>query len=213
MRAAARQQIAGGREQGALEALLGGLALDPNDPVLNQMFADLTRTARDRATNARVNVARAGSAGATSPAFREAQQREREADRLLRGAIVPGITCPLSAAALYGKASERTRYRTPSVCGADPARALEHRRTSARRHRPRAVTPPAPSEPNRAPPTPSRRCAACRRRPPTGLSRPRRRENRSGDAAAVRLWRRSGKRFARYVQRVSKRWTARRSDE
>ena len=156
MRAAARQQIAGGREQGALEALMGGLALDPNDPVLNQMLADLTRTARDRTTNARVNVARAGSAGATSPAFREAQQREREADRLLRGGNrAGGIRALWSAAALYGKASE-ARDIAPPASAVPTLREPSNTDGQVRPPPPppEAVTFPAPPEPNRAPPTP-----------------------------------------------------------
>ncbi len=189
VRAAARQQIAGGREQGALEALMGGLALDPNDPVLNQMLADLTRTARDRTTNARVNVARAGSAGATSPAFREAQQREREADRLLQGGNrAGGIRALWSAAALYGKASEALDIAPP----ASPVPTLREPSNTDGQVRPpppppEAVNPPAPPEPNRAPPTAVEKVPPPALPPPPRVEPPATGRDGAGDATATDL--------------------------
>ncbi len=189
MRTAARQEIAGGREQEALESLMYGLDLDPSDQVLNQMLADLTRTARDRTTNARVSVARAGSAGARSPAFREAQQREREADGLLRGGDrAGGLRALWSAAALYGKASE-AREVAPPASAVPTLREPSNTDGQVRPPPPppEAVNPPAPPEPNRAPPTAVEKVPPPALPPPPRVEPPATGRDAAGDATATDL--------------------------
>ncbi len=192
---------------------MGGLDLDPNDPVLNQMLADLTRTARDRTTNARVNVARAGSAGATSPAFREAQQREREADGLLRrGDRAGGLRALWSAAALYGKASE-ARDIAPPASAVPTLREPSNTDGQVRPPPPppEAVNPPAPPEPNRAPPTAVEKVPPPALPPPPRVEPPATGRDAAGDATAT-ISPLCGTRCAGTLAPM-KRWTARRSDE
>jgi eukaryotic-like serine/threonine-protein kinase len=180
MRAVARQQIAGGREQGALEALMGGLALDPNDQALNQMLADLTRAARERATNARVSATRASPPGATSTAFREAQQRERDAETLLQGGDrAGGIRALWSAAALYVKASEARDSAPPASAGPTPR---EPSNTDA------PVRPPPPvPEAVTPPPTPVEKAPTAAPPPPPRVEAPTAGRDTAVDATATDL--------------------------
>ena len=127
MRTAARQQLAIGREDGALEAALGGLALDPKDRALNQLLADLARSARERATRARDSATRAGSRAESTASFREGKARESEATRLMQaGDRASGIRAFWSAAALYDQASKTTEIpANPSALSSSPKPAPE----------------------------------------------------------------------------------------
>jgi eukaryotic-like serine/threonine-protein kinase len=108
-RVTARQQIAAGQRQPALDTLIRGLALDEKDPELNGLVDELTGVARRTATEARAAAVVRGASPRSSAAFRDGQTREREADSLLRaGDRVPGIRAAWAAAALYNKAPEGT---------------------------------------------------------------------------------------------------------
>ena len=154
MRAAARQHIAGGREQGALQALVGGLQLDPQDQVLNQMMTDLTRSARERATKARTNAAGRGPHIEASTPFREGQARESEAARLLQAGNRPaGIRAFWSAAVQYDQASKITEAAPNATAPSLPTRpnSDETVRVPAPPVDPSPPPPPEPIKPAPAP--------------------------------------------------------------
>jgi hypothetical protein len=145
---------------------MGGLALDPNDPALNQMMADLIRAARDRVTSARATASRTDS-GTTLPSFQEAQRREREAEGLLRrGDRAAGMRALWSAAALYSDVRPVAPDTTlPRAATPQPQPAVEE---TARPSSPTAevpIPPPSvpdpirvpPASPEKAPPSPPTR--------------------------------------------------------
>ena len=146
MRAAARQQIAIGREDGALETVMGGLVLDPKDRDLNQLLGELTRSARERATKARDNASRAGARVESSAPFREGQARESEAGRLMQaGDRATGIRAFWSAAALFDQAAKTAEIlANPNALSSSPRPAPE----------PPARNPVVPIEPPPPPPPP-----------------------------------------------------------
>jgi serine/threonine-protein kinase len=123
-RLTARQQIVVGERQRALDTLIRGLALDEKDPELNGLVDELAGVARRNAAEARAAAVVRGAGERSSAAFREGQARERQADSLLReGNRVPGIRAAWAAAALYGKAPERTgQNASASPLPAPPAR-------------------------------------------------------------------------------------------
>ena len=201
LRTAARQQLAIGREQGALEAVMGGLELDPRDGVLNQMLTDLTRSARDRSTKARVNAAQRGTAAAASAAFREGQASESEATRLLRaGDRAGGIRAFWSAAVHYEEAS-----KTPQVAPNANASDAPTRPGTDEPTRPSAAPvdpppPPPPPEPIKPAPLPAEKAPPPTSPPPPAKAEPTATPRESGaDAAAMEL---AGVRqtLQRYVQ-------------
>jgi eukaryotic-like serine/threonine-protein kinase len=114
VRVTARQQIAAGDRQGALETLSRGLALDAGDPEVSGLLDDLARVARRAASEAGAAAATRGQRSHT--AFRDAQAREREADSLLRaGDRVPAIRGFWAATSRYSQ--------VPEVSGQQPASA------------------------------------------------------------------------------------------
>jgi serine/threonine protein kinase len=111
LRASARQQIATGDRQAALETLTRGLALDPKDPEINRLVDDLARVARRGAVEAGTAAAARGQR--SSNAFRDAQAREREADSLMRaGDRVPAIRGFWAATSRYSQVPEAPSQQT-----------------------------------------------------------------------------------------------------
>ena len=107
VRTSARQQIAVGDRQAALETLTRGLALDPQDSDVNRLLEDLVRIARRAATEAGAAAAKRGPRSST--AFRDAQAREREAESLLRARdLVPAIRAFWAATSRYSQVPEVT---------------------------------------------------------------------------------------------------------
>jgi serine/threonine protein kinase len=119
LRASARQQIATGDRQAALETLSRGLALDAKDPEINRLVDDLARVAQRGSAEAGTAAAKRGQR--SSNAFRDAQAREREADSLLRaGDRVPAIRGFWAATARYSQVPEAPSQQT-SVSAPPPA--------------------------------------------------------------------------------------------
>jgi serine/threonine-protein kinase len=119
VRAAARQQIAAGARQAALDTLSRGLALDAADPEVNQLLDDLASIARRAAGEAGAAAAKRGQR--SHSAFRDAQAREREADSLLRaGDRVPAIRAWWAATSRYSQVPE---VIAPQASAAPPSRA------------------------------------------------------------------------------------------
>jgi serine/threonine protein kinase len=111
LRASARQQIATGDRQAALETLSRGLALDPKDPEINRLVDDLARVARRGAAEAGTAAAKRGQR--SSNAFQDAQAREREADSLMRaGDRVPAIRGFWAATSRYSQVPEAPSQQT-----------------------------------------------------------------------------------------------------
>jgi eukaryotic-like serine/threonine-protein kinase len=113
VRVTARQQIAAGDRQAALETLSRGLALDAADSEINGMIDDLAQVARRAATAAGAAAAKRGER--SHPAFRDAQAREREADSLLRaGDRVPAIQGLWAATTRYSQVPDVVRPPAPT---------------------------------------------------------------------------------------------------
>ena len=169
MRVSARQQIAAGDREAALETLRRGLALDAGDPAIDGMLADLTRTARRAATEAGAAAARRGQRSHT--AFRDAQAREREADSLLRaGDRVPAIQALWAASSRYSDVPPRQQAPAPSpapvpasppVTRAEPPASVPASPPITTEPPPAPKPVPAPAEPRAVPPS-----AAARTPPP-----------------------------------------------
>ena len=125
-RATARQQIVAGDRRGALDTLIGGLALDGKDPELNKLIDEMTGAARRSLTDARAAAVSRGADTKSSAAFREAQARDRETDRFVRtGERIPAMRAAWAATALYNKAPEGTGRKAnalpPAPAPARPA--------------------------------------------------------------------------------------------
>lgn len=78
----AEQAFARGDWQQGLSAIQEALQLRPGDIALEDVLADALRDARERMLAAREAAQRAGAAG--SPTFRDAEEKRRDADRLVR---------------------------------------------------------------------------------------------------------------------------------
>jgi hypothetical protein len=110
----ARRQIAAGQRQAALDTLSRGLALDANDPEVNNLLDELARVARRAATEAGAAAAKRGLR--SSAPFRDAQAREREADSLLRaGDRVPAVQAFWAATSRYNQVPEVTGQRASAA--------------------------------------------------------------------------------------------------
>jgi serine/threonine protein kinase len=108
LRVTARQQIAAGDRQAALETLSRGLALDATDREMNGMLDDLARVARRASTAAGAAAAKRGDR--SHAAFRDAQALEREADSLLRaGDRIPAIQGLWAATTRYSQVPDAVR--------------------------------------------------------------------------------------------------------
>ena len=156
VRVGARQQIAAGQRQPALDTLVRGLALAPKDPELNALVDELTRVARRTATEARAAATLRGSSPRSAVAFRDGQAREREADRLLRAdERVPAIRAFWAAASLYNKSPDVTA-QTPSPAPAPPTRPSVESVAppTAKPTSPTVLTPPSPPEAVKTVPAP-----------------------------------------------------------
>ena len=101
----ARQQIAAGERQAALETLRSGLALDATDAELNALIDEQIRVARQAATQAGAAAAKRGQR--SSAVFQDAQTRERQAESLMRaGDRVPAIEAFWAATSRYNQVPE-----------------------------------------------------------------------------------------------------------
>jgi serine/threonine protein kinase len=167
-----RRQMAAGERQGALDALIRGLALDTEDPALNALAQDLAIAARRTAIEARTAASERGANPKSSAEFRSGQGQESAADGFVRaGDRVRGIRTFWAAAALYNKArgvAGQPSVPAPLPTPAAPAIADPVEPSSAKppspeisvvpreslERPPAAANAPAPS-PSSAPPAPS----------------------------------------------------------
>jgi serine/threonine-protein kinase len=165
VRTSARQQIAIGDRQAALETLARGLALDSQDPEVNRLLEDLVRIARRAATEAGAAAAKRGQR--TSTAFRDAQAREREAESLLRARDrVPAIQALWAATSRYSQVPEVTGQeasatapsatpKTPAVAPLEPQVSLPGAPAISTAPPPAPKPIPAPAEKPAVPPPPA----------------------------------------------------------
>jgi eukaryotic-like serine/threonine-protein kinase len=159
IRATARQQIAAGQRQAALETLVTGLALAPKDEEIGAIVDELVGGARRAASQARASATRRGGAAGGSREFRDAEAQERDAEtNLAAGDRGAGIRALWAAASLYNKVPDVRVSSTPQRPAPSlPAPSTVQTEPAAPpKSAPQpAVTPPLPPPPEPVRPSPT----------------------------------------------------------